>query len=270
MSSTSGITITLGDQAENHKGMQIIGELADRGFTLEDLHRCVDKCQERGIETELFNLGRENAFVLVMRNAVDHICGEGTSLFQELAELDWDSKALMYGRVVNKHARHNLCFDEEDQEPDYANGKGRVVSWRKVPMLRNLIASLDEFIPTHDLVAEGNYYYDLRKTGIGFHGDSERKKVVGVRLGASYPIVFQWYYQSEPVGNPTCIDLNHGDMYIMTEKTTGNDWKRKNIHTLRHAAGCKKYITIPVKKEAGEKKPKSTKVNTAVATETTP
>ena len=29
----------------------------------------------------------------------------------------------------------------------------------------------------------------------------------------------------------------------MSEKATGNDWKKKNIYTLRHAAGSKKYIS---------------------------
>ena len=31
-------------------------------------------------------------------------------------------------------------------------------------------------------------------------------------------------------------------MYIMNFKATGNDWKQRNIYTLRHATGCKKYI----------------------------
>jgi len=38
-------------------------------------------------------------------------------LYEELSKLDWDSKAFMYGRVVTKHARHNLCFNDEPQDP---------------------------------------------------------------------------------------------------------------------------------------------------------
>lgn len=33
----SSITITFGDQAENHKGMQIIGAPAERGFSREEI-----------------------------------------------------------------------------------------------------------------------------------------------------------------------------------------------------------------------------------------
>lgn len=30
----------------------------------------------------------------------------------------------------------------------------------------------------------------------------------------------------------------------MSDKAVGFDWKKKNIPTLRHAAGSKKYLTI--------------------------
>jgi hypothetical protein len=33
-------------------------------------------------------------------------------------------------------------------------------------------------------------------------------------------------------------------MYVMSEKTTGFDWKSKTKYTLRHAAGCEKYTTL--------------------------
>jgi hypothetical protein len=33
------ITLTFGDQAENHKGMQIIGQMAETGFDLEDFNQ---------------------------------------------------------------------------------------------------------------------------------------------------------------------------------------------------------------------------------------
>ena len=52
----------------------------------------------------------------------------------------------MYGRVVNKHARHNLCFDEEGQVPDYESGKGRVVAWNDAPLLREVRNRMSNFI----------------------------------------------------------------------------------------------------------------------------
>ena len=84
----------------------------------------------------------------------------------------------------------------------------------------------------------------MSKCGIGFHGDSERKKVIGVRLGASIPLHFQWFHKSKPIGERVKIMLSHGDMYVMSEKATGYDWKSSSKITLRHAAGSKKYLTI--------------------------
>ena len=33
------------------------------------------------------------------------------------------------------------------------------------------------------------------------------------------------------------VTLHHGDMYFMSHKAVGNDWLKKSIFTLRHAAG---------------------------------
>ena len=38
--------------------------------------------------------------------------------------------------------------------------------------------------------------------------------------------------------------LHSGDMYAMSQKATGFDWKLRNKLTLRHAAGSYKYINI--------------------------
>ena len=41
--------------------------------------------------------------------------------------------------------------------------------------------------------------------------------------------------------------INHGDIYVMSEKATGYDWKKRNRLTVRHAAGCEKYLKVPNK-----------------------
>ena len=153
----------------------------------------------------------------------------------------------MYGRVVNKHARHNLCFGESHQEPNYEKGMGTVYGFDEVPHLKQIRYKLGEIIGEKgtNLQAEGNYYYDVKKCGIGFHGDTERKKVIAFRLGATIPLCYAWYHDNNVISDIMTInDLEHGDMYVMSEKTTGFDWKSKTKYTLRHSAGCKKYTTI--------------------------
>lgn len=239
------ITITFGDVAENHVGMEKIGDLQNKGFSQQDLELIWDGFDIRGFDCEIINLDPtgeyEPAFVLVVRNAMKDIVVED-KLYKELQKLNWDTKAKMYGRVVDKKARYNLCFADFDQEPDYEQGKGRVIAFEQVPLL-NLVKTEVEKITQKSLVAEGNRYYDISKTGIGYHGDSERRIVIAIRLGASMPLYYQWYRQSEAVGEPIKIDLHHGDMYFMSEKAVGTDWKKKSIYTLRHATGCEKFVS---------------------------
>lgn len=71
------------------------------------------------------------------------------------------------------------------------------------------------------------------------------------------PLHYQWYYKGAPVGDRVKLMIGEGDMYIMSTKASGFDWKKKNILTIRHAAG-----TVRVEDE----KPKS-KTKTAAKTE---
>lgn len=228
------ITVTFGDQAENHVGMQKLGELAKEGFTIEDLNE-INKKLEHKTKTEYIILG-EGAAILIIKNDILKL---SDNLYDELSVLDFDKKALMYGRVVNKKARYNLCFADMSQEPAYDKGKGRVIDFQDLPILSKIRKTLPDIFgaKAKKLVAEGNYYHDIDKSYIGYHGDTERKKVIALRLGHAFPLYFQWYLKGEKVGKRTDIMLDHGDIYIMSEKATGNDWKSKNKMTLRHAAG---------------------------------
>jgi hypothetical protein len=74
----------------------------------------------------------------------------------------------MYGRVVQKHARWNVCYGNEAQEPDYEHGKGRVVSFAQVPLVNAIRKELANILGAKGeaLMAELNYYYDVSKCGV--------------------------------------------------------------------------------------------------------
>lgn len=259
-------TITYGEQAENHVGMEKIGELSEKGFDLSDLKKAQEKFNKIA-KTELINLthflknkdtGKESnieaAHLLIIRNGVDGILKSinktHNDLYKEHQNIEYDNKAFMYGRVVNKIARHNVCFDDKGQTPDIKNGKGTIIAFKKAKLTNHIRKELPNYLgeDAECLKAEGNHYYDISKCGIGFHGDGERLKVIGVRIGnVNLPLHYQWFYKSKPVGERIILDLKPGDMYIMSEKTTGNDWKKKNIFTLRHATGPPRFITIKPK-----------------------
>ena len=260
MSDIKTFSLTFGDVAENHKGMQKIGTLSNNGFNLDDINKMKIWFESKGCKCTIINLHwlledeklqQENpAYLLKVKNAVNALLDDENgkdALFKEQDELEKDTKAFMYGRVVNKHARHNLCFGEAHQAPNYEEGMGTVYAFDEVPHLKQIRYKLGEIIGEKgtNLQAEGNYYYDVKKCGIGFHGDTERKKVIAFRLGATIPLCYAWYHDNNVISDIMTInDLEHGDMYVMSEKTTGFDWKSKTKYTLRHAAGCEKYTTI--------------------------
>jgi len=162
------------------------------------------------------------------------------------------------GRVMNKLARTNLCYVAGmSQEPEYIEGKGTIVDLNSKKTLNNEVNRLREMLQTSLIeggskskveinVVEGNRYYNLKKTGIGFHGDTERVVVICLTIGGggNYPMRFQWFKDGMPIGNPIDINLNDGDVYVMSEKAVGADWKLRSKYTLRHAAGAEKYRTL--------------------------
>jgi len=256
---TNGLTITLGNQAENHVGMQIIGKPCMNGYTLSDFNTIIADLTKKGIITKLYDLRTglqglseyltsTEAYLLVIKNGVTHLL-KGTNkteedLYQEHINLKWDTHALMKGSVKNKKARYNLCYSEESQEPDYASGKGRIVAFGELPLLNTIRQRLPEFFgeKANELVAESNLYYNINYNGIGFHGDTERRIVIAIRAGNEFPFRYQWYLNSEAIGTHIDVKLQAGDIYIMSEKAVGSDWKTRKIPTLRHAAGCDDYI----------------------------
>ena len=215
------------------------------------------KFTSKGCECQLIDFnnllenGQEEAKVLVIRNCIDTLFGQGQSkkLLEDLINLDWDNKYLDIRRkkVLNKHARYNLCFSEKNKEPDYEKGIGRVVSYDQLKLLGEIKTEIENICGEKKFECEGNYYYDAKKCGIGFHGDAERKKVVGISLCSDdiiREINWIWYNKSQRISERQILELRNGDCYIMSEKSSGFDWKRKNINTLRHAAGVKgnKYL----------------------------
>jgi hypothetical protein len=196
--------------------------------------------------------------------------GWSNQIYRELASRRWDAEYLdpnkyrieivngkevkVRGKRLNKLARTNLCFVAgREQEPAVYEGKGTIYDLKKLEALNSGVEKLKEQIAEGLIeigsktkveinVVEGNRYYNLKKTGIGFHGDTERVVVICISIGCdNYPMRWQWFKDGMPVGKSIDITLNCGDVYIMSEKAVGADWKKKSLYTLRHSAGAKKY-----------------------------
>jgi len=253
------VTLTWGCQAENHVGMQKVGNgLSKSGFTTKNLENVKKIFEEKGFECKLYDLNNEierieetglfnidKAEILVIKNGIN-LFTDSRELFDYLIKLDWDKEYWdnRRQRVLNKRARYNLVFGEFNQKADFENKKGTIYDINEIDALKTVKNELGNYFGDEfkNLECEGNYYYDINKCGIGYHGDSERKKVVGMRFGESCNLHYWWYYQSKRINNRISIPLDNGDIYIMNFKAAGTDWKKRNIYTLRHSTGCEKYI----------------------------
>ena len=263
-------TFTFCESGENNIGMEILGNMVEKGqgFNKEDIEKVQIKLENIGIECEFIDLknellndedkaGVEDAYVLVIRNVLSYILENGGKCIEDINreifrdEL-WDKKYYCRRRskVLNKLARWNNVICDIDRDADYENKKGKLISWDKLICLK-LVRDFIEEIGDNKMkgfVCEGNYYYNLKKTGIGFHGDAERRKVIALRIGDSMSLCYNWYHYSKGIGKKKEIVLNNGDMYIMSEKAVGTDWKKRSHKTLRHSAGLSDCKYVKVKK----------------------
>lgn len=300
---TERISLTMAPGGENHRGNQLIGRMPVKGegFKHSDIDLMADQMRQLCLDVEVLNLNElsgnatikelgdeDQGRVLIVRNWASK---ETTArIYDECTADHWDSKYLdpnkyrteivdgeekrIRGKVMNKLARTNLCYVAGmTQEPEYLEGKGRIVDLNEKPALNGEVGILRKELKqalergnseskVEINVVEGNRYYDLKKTGIGFHGDTERVVVICLTIGGgdNYPMRFNWFKGNMPVGNSIDLRLNDGDLYIMSEKAVGADWKLSGKYTLRHSAGCDKYTSLKKWHDRATKKGGANKV----------
>lgn len=256
------IAITFGDRVENNAGMEILGKSAENGFTCKELKELAKKFGgeyhdlRKVIRFQFSEDSEEDegeidipehpelpeSGIVIFRGILSELV-DIEKFRKEQLKLEYDKMALMRGRVVNKLARWNLCFTEEEQEPDYDEGRGRTYSFNDLKYLKQVRKGLGEKFgrKAKNLLAESNYYYNMKNCGIGFHGDTERKIVLCCSLGETTNLFFRWYFKDRRIYSPFQFEIHEGDIYIMSEAAVGNNWKKK-APCLRHAAGSQKYV----------------------------
>lgn len=269
------IAMTMGDAGENHVGMELLGNFGEKGsgFTtteLKTVKRYFKKYyKHKGITPEYksFTLEKDNqkhkAGVLILRNYLNE--EKQRQIYDELKDLNWDKQFYdtRRNKVLNKQARYNLMFIEGlSQQADYINKKGTIIDINKLTNFKKFKSKISNKInnilgneKASNLIAEGNRYFDVKMCGIGLHGDTERRKVICLSLGQdNYPMQWVWFHKSKPISDPFKVELNSGDVYIMTETAVGTDWKCSSLITMRHAAGSKKYLSLDKYNEENIKK----------------
>ena len=105
---SSTITLTFGDQAENHVGMQKIGHLAKYGFTTGELKDVYTTLCDK-VECELINLNEsathdipcEDASILIIRKGVNLVLDHNNNWPRPLSlspfhQIFWVNSVLKY------------------------------------------------------------------------------------------------------------------------------------------------------------------------------
>lgn len=248
--------ITFGEVAIIHTGSTELGKIRENGFSVEELKIIKN---DFGDNAELINLNDQlpenlrlenQAAVLVIRNGVNILLDRkkaANKMLLEQKNLEYDKKYYesRFSKTLNKRARYNIVFGEENIEPSEDFKIFTVKSFNDLKYLKKLRKRIGKaFGPkAKKLNAEGNYYFH-KKSGIGFHGDAERKIVICVSLGDSSILKYCWRKpgSSTQFGKSIDIKVNHGDIYIMSEKATGYDWKSRSKYRLVHAAGHSTYL----------------------------
>ena len=252
--SPSSWSLTIGNGAENHVGMEFLGKKRNKGegWNLNDLNEAKKFFELIGKKTEMYNLNTllppglaksvPPAYFMVVRQYLSDECHK--KLIEELCSYDWDNKYFdtRRGKVLNKLARHNVCYGDVYQSPDYENKKGTIINWGKSPIVHTIKKSIEKIMNEKDLLVEGNKYDNIKKNGIGAHGDTERVIVACCRVGASNPIKFGYFHKGLHIGESLECMINGGDLYFMSEEAVGTNWRSYNRYTIRHAAGSPKYL----------------------------
>jgi hypothetical protein len=268
--------ITFGEVSILHVGGEERGKMKEKGFSVKELEKIKKKLTKKGVKSDLYmlsdelpeNLRDENeAATLVIRNAANYILKSSRgsdNLYSEQNGIQYDT--MFYKRrgsvMNNKQARLNIVFGDEGQKQYLSNYDGTqatnkikidmdndvlysVAPFDNLPYLSGIRDGLSTILGDKavDLNAEGNYYHK-ETSGIGYHGDAERKIVIGLSLGKSSTLRYNWRLPRSTAHpfNDINLNVNHGDIYIMSEKATGFDWRSTSKVRIVHAAGHKSYI----------------------------
>ena len=152
------ITITFCDTAENHVGMEKLGQKRTRGFNLDEMQQMKQKLNELGVrDVSITNLNQflpvnspkiKDAYLLKATQSLKFLLPHlktKVDLHRELSSHHWDKKYYDTRRkkVLNKHARANVCYGENSQIANFDEKKGTVIAFKDVPLLNSVLKILN-------------------------------------------------------------------------------------------------------------------------------
>ena len=150
----------------------------------------------------------------------------------DINDPDFEDKMAAYQAKVTSHNKSGY-FKTIDPRDTVSSVK----AFDELPLLstireylNGMLSQSPPFQPNQypPLNAEGNHYYGP-SSNINYHGDGERKVIICLCLGRTTELVYQCRFPEENAAlqqrEAGRIQAHHGDIYFMSEKAGGYDWK---------------------------------------------
>jgi hypothetical protein len=173
------------------------------------------------------NRRTEIATILVIPNYIKN------DLYQTLLSVDWDKKVLLRNKVVNRIGKYVISIHDEAQEPNYEQGQYRVLSYNELEDLKVVKNNVNKIVNQNNLLCKGDYNYNHEKLKLKYQG-GKVNNMICIHLGDPIQLSYKWFFSNKAVSESTGFTLNHGDLYIMSEKATGHDYKLKKNPILKY------------------------------------
>ncbi len=187
-----------------------------------------------------------DAYLLLIKDGVSLFYNKD-ELFEEQKSLPKDTKVYIRNNLVSRISKHVLSFEEESKDPEYTLGIKKVLAFSESPILESFKNKIHHVLGENgqgcDLKAKADYYFDNSECGTYFHGE-DKEFLFCIKLGNESILRYRWSCDCEQVTDNIDFRIEHGDIFIMFGKSTGDKYRQSNKLTLEFAEGCegKKYL----------------------------
>jgi len=248
--SMGSFNLTFSDCIKTLNANEIIGEQSHCGTTNDDvrkIHESINGSILYNLKDLIPHLNQnvEDAMILIIKNQFPN---DSNNLLQtfinpeyvhdgNIIGIEWD-KFTPTG-ALNKKFYKSTFADLGDMFKinSLANFKrGTMYNINKIPSLLNIKNSLRSILPCN-FVVEASHFYDNEKSHKLFNHEKDKRCVTGLHLGEPMNINFKWYHKSIKCCDNFSIELNHGDIYIMSNIASGSVKDNVTKLFLKHSFG---------------------------------
>lgn len=193
--------------------------------TLENNYTC-ELVQLNNILPTFDNRRTEDAFILIVKEFGNQ------ALYDELMQIEWETKINLRNKVVNRVGRYAMQFDTMEKEPNYDEGIYKVMTYENTKYIKDMKDTLIQLLTLDELKCQAYYNYNHQKINNNFH--AKLPLVVNLHLGDKMDLHYKWFFSGKPISEEIKITLHDKDLYIMNEKASCMDSKLKKIPILKY------------------------------------